>query len=63
MNVFENVKGKEKTEKTPKLRCTSNHGQLSKMKHKIPFQDKGITQLFATLRRKDSKLLGPSTVQ
>jgi hypothetical protein len=56
-------KGKEKTEKTPELRCTSNHEQFSKIKHKIPFQDKGIRQLFATLRRKDSKLLGPSTVQ
>jgi len=47
MNVFKNVEGKEKTE----------------MKHKIPFQDKGIRQLFAILHQKDSEPLDPSTVQ
>jgi hypothetical protein len=62
MNVFRNVEGEEKTWQTQELRC-SGAKAIPRMKHKIPFQDKGIKLLFATLHQKDSEPLCPSTVQ
>jgi hypothetical protein len=63
MKLFKNVKRKEKAGQTLELRCASNLMQFSRMKLKIPFQDKDIRKLFATLHQKDSKLLCPSAVR